>query len=85
LLDAQAISSHVGSYPILETWTGLRPVTPDELPILGPSHVNGIYYATGHYRNGILLAPITAVIVADLIEGRKPSVDIAPYSPARFA
>jgi glycine oxidase len=85
LMDAQAISSHVGSYPVLETWTGLRPATPDELPILGPSHVNGVYYATGHYRNGILLAPITAAIVADLIEGRKPSVDIAPYSPTRFA
>jgi glycine oxidase len=84
LTDAQAISSHVGSYPILETWTGLRPSTPDELPILGQSDVPGVYYATGHYRNGVLLAPITAAITADLIEGRKPRVDIAPYSPSRF-
>jgi glycine oxidase len=84
LMDAQSISSHVGSYPILETWTGLRPATPDELPILGPSDVPGVYYATGHYRNGILLAPITATIVADFVEGRKPSVDISPYSPSRF-
>ena len=85
LADAQAISSHAGSYPLLETWTGLRPATPDELPILGPSEVPGVYYATGHYRNGILLAPITAAIVADIIEGRKPISDIAPYSPARFS
>ena len=84
LADAQAISSRVGSYPILETWTGLRPATPDELPILGASAVPGVYYATGHYRNGILLAPITAAIMADIVEGREPSVNIKPYSPSRF-
>jgi glycine oxidase len=84
LMDAQSISSHVGAYPILETWTGLRPATPDEMPILGHSDVPGVYYATGHYRNGVLLAPITAAIVADLVEGRKPSIDISPYSPSRF-
>jgi glycine/D-amino acid oxidase-like deaminating enzyme len=84
LMDAQAISSHVGCYPILETWTGLRPGTPDGLPILGPSDIPGVYYATGHYRNGVLLAPITATIIADLIEGRKTAVDIKPHSPSRF-
>jgi glycine oxidase len=84
LTDAQSISSHVGSYPILETWAGLRPATPDELPILGPSDVPGVYYATGHYRNGVLLAPITAAIIADLVDLRKPRIDISPYSPSRF-
>jgi glycine/D-amino acid oxidase-like deaminating enzyme len=84
LNDAQQISSHVGCYPILETWTGLRPATPDGLPILGPSAVSGVYYATGNYRNGVLLAPITAAIVADLIENRKPGVAIENYSPSRF-
>jgi glycine oxidase len=84
LMEAQQISSHVGSYPILETWTGLRPATPDGLPILGPSAIPGIYYATGHYRNGVLLAPITAAIVADLVEGRKPAFPIDPYLPTRF-
>jgi glycine oxidase len=84
LMDAQAISSHVGSYPIRETWTGLRPATPDGMPIIGPSEIPGVYYATGHYRNGVLLAPITAAIVADLLDGRRPAVDIEPYSPARF-
>jgi glycine oxidase len=84
LADAQTISSVVGSYPILETWTGLRPATPDDLPILGASAVPGVYYATGHYRNGVLLAPITAAIMADVVEGRGPRVNIKPYSPSRF-
>lgn len=84
LMDAQEISSHVGSYPILETWTGLRPATPDGLPILGESAIAGVYYATGHYRNGVLLAPITAAIVSDLIEGRKPTLSIHDYRPSRF-
>jgi glycine oxidase len=85
LMDAQQISSHVGTYPILETWTGLRPATPDGLPILGQSAIPGVYYATGHYRNGILLAPITAAIVGDLVEGRAPRLSIDAYTPARFA
>jgi glycine oxidase len=85
LNDAQQISSHVGSYPILETWTGLRPATPDGLPIIGSSAIPGVYYATGHYRNGVLLAPITASIVADLVENRKPSIAIDAYAPSRFA
>jgi glycine oxidase len=84
LMDAQQISSHAGAYPILETWAGLRPATPDGLPILGPSAIPGVFYATGHYRNGVLLAPITAAIVSDLIEGRSPALSIDAYSPSRF-
>ncbi len=83
-MDAQQLSSHVATYPILETWTGLRPATPDGLPILGPSALKDVVYATGHYRNGVLLAPITAKIVADLVEGRKPAMSIEPYRPSRF-
>ena len=82
--EAQKISSHAGNYPILETWAGLRPATPDGLPILGPSAIPGVYYATGHYRNGVLLAPITALIVADLVDGRKPRLSIEDYAPSRF-
>src|SRR5262245_28709329 len=85
LMDAQQISSHVGAYPILETWTGLRPATPDGLPILGASAIPSVYYATGHYRNGVLLAPITASIIADLLEGRTPAIPIQAYSPLRFS
>jgi glycine oxidase len=84
LMDAQEISAHTGSYPILETWAGLRPATPDGLPILGQSALPGVYYATGHHRNGVLLAPVTASIVGDLLDGRPPSVNIEPYSPFRF-
>jgi len=84
LVDAQQISSHVGAYPILETWAGLRPATPDGLPILGCSAIPGVIYATGHFRNGVLLAPVTAKIVSELIEGRKPSLPIDAYSPFRF-
>lgn len=84
LMDAQEISTHAGSYPILETWAGLRPATPDGLPILGQSAVPGVYYATGHHRNGVLLAPITASIVSDLLENRPTGVNIEPYSPSRF-
>jgi len=84
LIEAQQISSHTGQYPILETWSGLRPATPDGLPILGPSAVPGVYYATGHYRNGVLLAPITASIIRELVETGKTSQFIQPYSPLRF-
>lgn len=85
LNEAQQISSHAGGYPILETWTGLRPATPDGLPILGPAAIPGVYYATGHYRNGVLLAPITASIVRELIENGKTSMSISPYSPCRWS
>jgi glycine/D-amino acid oxidase-like deaminating enzyme len=75
----------LGEARILEAWAGLRPGTPDDLPILGPTDVPGYFVATGHYRNGILLAPITAAIMANLLRGLEPSCDVAPFSPNRFA
>ena len=69
---------------ILEDWAGLRPGTPDNLPILGPTDVPGYYVATGHFRDGILLAPITAQLMADVIEGRTPAHDLRPFSLSRF-
>ncbi len=77
--------------PLVEAWAGLRPATPDDLPLLGElSNLNGVagprhLIAAGHFRNGILLAPATAVLMADLIEGRQPPVDLEPFSPSRFA
>lgn len=66
-------------------WAGLRPGTPDGQPILGPDpEVAGLYYATGHYRNGILLAPITAEVVADAITGANPVVPLEPFAVDRF-
>lgn len=85
LAEAQQISSHVGSFPIREMWTGLRPATPDSWPVLGASSVDRLFYATGHYRNGILLAPITASIICALLRGKSPPVPIDAFSPARFA
>jgi len=69
---------------ILEDWAGLRPGTPDALPILGATATPGYYVATGHFRDGILLAPITAQVMADVIENRAPEYDLTPFSPARF-
>ncbi|HWF04083.1 MAG TPA: FAD-dependent oxidoreductase, partial [Candidatus Angelobacter sp.] len=71
--------------PITQSWAGLRPGTPDDLPILGPTEIPGAFIASGHFRNGILLAPITAGIMADLIENRPASLDIGPFSAARFS
>ena len=70
--------------PQVEAWAGLRPATADSLPMLGPLSP-GQFIATGHFRNGILLAPATAAVMADLIEGRSPAIDVAPFSPVRFA
>jgi glycine oxidase len=67
-----------------ETWVGFRPGSRDDAPILGPGPVDGLVYATGHYRNGILLTPITARVIADLV--RKGTVDplIRSLGVARF-
>jgi glycine oxidase len=70
---------------ILEDWAGLRPGTPDALPILGATATPGYYVATGHFRDGILLAPITAHVMTAVVEGRDPQYDLTPFSPARFA
>jgi glycine oxidase len=69
---------------ILEDWAGLRPGTPDSLPILGATTTPGYYVATGHFRDGILLAPITAQVMAQIVDGKNPDYDLASFSPARF-
>ena len=69
---------------ILEDWAGLRPGTPDALPILGATATPGYYVATGHFRDGILLSAITAEVMTAVIEGRTPEHDLRPFSPARF-
>ena len=69
----------------LESWSGLRPSTADGLPILGASAAQPRYVlATGHFRNGILLAPATAEVVAQTMFGEPTSVNLAPFSPERF-
>jgi glycine oxidase len=74
----------LASAPVVESWAGLRPGTPDALPILGPTATPGYFVAAGHFRNGFLLAPLTAQAMAAVIRGSEPSVDISRFSPARF-
>ncbi|HTM36014.1 MAG TPA: glycine oxidase ThiO [Terriglobales bacterium] len=68
-----------------EAWAGLRPATPDELPILGETSVSGYFVAAGHYRDGILLAPVTANVMSNLVLGEAPRLDLSQFSPQRFA
>jgi glycine oxidase len=71
--------------PIVDSWSGLRPRAVDDLPVLGPAEgVPGLFYATGHYRNGILLAPITARAIAGQIVEGSTSTPIERFSPGRF-
>jgi glycine oxidase len=74
----------LASARVEETWAGLRPDTPDHLPILGPTDIEGLLIATGHYRSGVLLTPITAKLICELVEGKTPSVDCERFSPLRF-
>jgi glycine oxidase len=70
---------------VIETWSGLRPDTPDHLPSLGPTDVEGLYMATGHYRNGILLSAITARLLREwIVEGGAKSFAVEALSPMRF-
>ena len=70
--------------PILETWTGLRPGSRDNAPILGHTPIDNLIVATGHYRNGILLTPVTAYEIAKLILTGEMSPTIAPFQLKRF-
>ena len=69
---------------ILEAWAGLRPGTPDALPILGATATPGYYVAAGHFRDGILLAPVTARVVSQLIAEQRPDFELNAFSEQRF-
>lgn len=86
ILDhAQEISPAVANLPIVDTWSGLRPRAPDSLPVLGPcDEIDGLFYATGHYRNGILLAPVTGELIAEVVVDGILSPLLGPFSPSRF-
>lgn len=83
---ADLLSPALASAPIVERWAGLRPGSADGLPLLGAPAAGprGLVVATGQYRNGILLAPITGEVVRDLVLGRTPSAALAPFRPDRF-
>ncbi|HZM85944.1 MAG TPA: glycine oxidase ThiO [Blastocatellia bacterium] len=74
----------LGQFAVVETWSGLRPDTIDHLPIIGPSGIDNLILATGHFRNGILLAPVTAELVADTVVQGRVSDDLKPFGVSRF-
>jgi glycine oxidase len=68
----------------LQAWAGLRPGTPDGLPILGATPTPGYFVATGHFRDGILLAPLTAKVMARVMTGQRPELDLTAFGAGRF-
>ncbi|MGE5725112.1 MAG: glycine oxidase ThiO [Acidobacteriota bacterium] len=81
---AASLAPELGQARMLEAWAGLRPGTPDNLPILGATSLPGYFVAAGHFRDGILLTPITALLMTQVVRGAKPEFDISAFSPARF-
>jgi glycine oxidase len=81
---AANVAPAIGEMRIHEVWAGLRPGSPDGLPILGPTALPGYFAATGHYRDGIMLAPITALVMSQVLRGGKPEFDLRAFSPLRF-
>jgi len=83
--QAAALVPALGDAPIVERWAGLRPITPDNWPIVGPEPLlDGLFYATGHGRNGILLGPLSARIVADLVLEGNSDLAWQPLRADRF-
>jgi len=84
LAAAIELTPGLSSASIEETWAGLRPDSPDHLPILGPTDLHGLLIATGHFRSGILLTPITARLIREWVTQQRVSLDWERYSPMRF-
>jgi glycine oxidase len=85
LRAAQWLCPALEESAVAEFWAGLRPASADGLPILGPTELDGYWVALGHFRNGILLAPITAEILSSWIVGGKPSRPVDALLPSRFS
>jgi glycine oxidase len=88
--DARRVVPALDEYSVLEVAPGLRPGSPDNGPIVGTTSVDGLLVATGHYRNGVLLAPVTADEVVALLDARVDgavarSSPFDAFRPARFA
>jgi glycine oxidase len=82
LCDARAIIPGIDEMELLESATGLRPATPNNMPCIGWTALEGVLAATGHYRNGILLAPLTASAIADLVAHQHVGRLIETLAPA---
>ncbi len=84
LETATRIAPSLRDAPLEGQWSSFRPGTPDDLPLVGETDVKGLFIASGHYRNGILLSAITADLVTDLVVGRPPRPELAALDPRRF-
>jgi glycine oxidase len=84
LRDAMSVVPVVSELILAETCAGLRPGTPDNGPIVGGFGVDGLLLATGHYRNGILMSPVTADAVVARLTGQQPAAEWEPFTPGRF-
>jgi glycine oxidase len=85
LREAYRVIPEIAELELAEAAVGLRPGSPDNAPLVGPGDADGLLIATGHFRNGVLQAPVTADCVAALLAGEPAPVDIEPFSPGRFA
>jgi glycine/D-amino acid oxidase-like deaminating enzyme len=86
IAQALALVPGIGGRPITRSWFGFRPWASDSQPVLGPAPgFDSLFVATGHYRNGILLAPVTAAVMARcIVDGEIPD-SITPFLPSRFS
>jgi glycine oxidase len=82
---ALRIAPVLGTFALVETWAGLRPASHDGRPYLGRTAIDGYFVAAGHYRNGILLTPVTAQALAAVISGEPPPVELSAFDPQRGA
>jgi glycine oxidase len=86
LAAARAMAPGLAGLTLESAYAGLRPGTPDRRPLIGPvPRLRGLFLASGHYRSGILLAPVTAEAVADLVCAGRTRLPLAGVSPGRFA
>ncbi|MEV7385072.1 MULTISPECIES: glycine oxidase ThiO [unclassified Streptomyces] len=84
LRDAHELVPGITELPLTETRAGLRPGSPDNAPLLGPTRLDGLLLATGHYRNGVLLTPVTGDVMAELLAGGELPALARPFTPRRF-
>lgn len=81
---ATGIAPGLGAATVIDSWAGFRPHTDDMLPLIGRTGIDGLLLATGHYRNGILLTPVTAEVIGALVLHGTSPVDLEPFSPHRL-
>jgi glycine oxidase len=80
-----AIAAPIAAARMLNGWAGLRPMTPDALPMVGPDpEMRSVLYACGHSKNGVLLAPLTGLAIGAMAAGEAPPHDMHPWAPERF-